>query len=259
MSSGLPRAVICASLAGTLGVGSLTACGEEPAPTEVRVAAAASLQPSFTELGQAFVRSHPEYTVAPMAFDGSQVLATQVTEGAPVDVLATADEPSMAEVVETGQVDDPATFATNTLQLAVPAGATGEVDSWDDLTTHDVAVCAPEVPCGRATERLLRDLGIAVRPVSQETSVSGVVTRVAEGEVDAGIVYVTDVAASGGRLRGVDAPLPTGVQVPSNAYRIGVTDRAGEDGRTAAARAFTDFVLSPEGQAILQEHSFGAP
>lgn len=240
--------------------GLVSGCSSQEETTEVRVAAAASLHGSFETLAREFTAANPQYTVAPMAVDGSQVLATQVVQGAPVDVLATADEPSMQTVTDAGAVDQAVTFATNRLQWAVAPGNPRGVDDWSDLAALDVAVCAPQVPCGRASQTLLEQAGQEeLRPVSQETSVTGVVSRVASGEADAGLVYVTDVAASDGRLLGLDLPLPEGADTPVNRYRIGVTGRAGQDGRAEAAQAFRDFVLSPRGQELLQEDGFGAP
>lgn len=231
----------------------------EPAPEtglqgELTIFAAASLTDSFTELTEAFTAANPGVSFAPISFDGSSTLATQILEGAPVDIFASANESNMAKV-EAELLAPAEIFVINTLQIAVepgnPKGITGLADlARDDLL---VVLCAPEVPCGDASHTLLDLDGITVSPVSEEQNVTAVRTKVAAGEADAGLIYVTDVAGSGGDVEGVDI---AGAERAANSYPIGVLQRTQN---AELAQAFVDFVLSPAGQAILGTYGFRAP
>lgn len=227
----------------------------EPKEAPLVVFAPASLQGTFDDLSSAFTAANPEYAVAPITYDGSQALATQVTDGASVDVVAFADEKTLTPLSEADLVGDPTIFATNTLQIAVAPGNPLGITSLQDLARPGVSVvlCAAEVPCGAASRTLLDDQGVSVTPVSEETSVTAVVTRVSQGEADAGLVYATDVAGSDGKLEGVT---PAGADKVVNRYPIAVSAKPASP-RTAAA--FETFVLSDAGRKILAEHGFGAP
>ena len=236
----------------------LTGCtapaGEAGTEPPVTVFAAASLHGSFDELATAFADEHPSYSVAPIRYDGSQALATQALDGADVDVVAFANEETLQPLVEAGRSGDGEIFATNTLRIAVPAGNPGGIADLDDLADPTLAVvlCAPEVPCGSATRKLLSFAGVAVTAVSEETNVTAVLTRVADGEADAGIVYATDIAAEE-RVEGIR---PAGAGDVVNRYPIAIAEDAPSP---RGARAFVDFILSDQGQAILAAHGFEAP
>jgi len=219
----------------------------------LRIAAAASLQAAFDRIGEAFEAAHPDIALAPMSFDGSSTIITQLIEGAPYDIIATADEPSMQRAVEAGVIADPQIFASNTLVLVTTVEHAADIASVAALARPelDVVLCAPEVPCGRATSALLDLHRISVSPVSLEQSVAGVLAKVASREADAGLVYATDAAASGDVI---SVPVDHADAVV-NRYPIAVTSHARE---ADAARAFADFVLGPEGQAILAELGFGS-
>lgn len=226
---------------------------------ELTVFAAASLQGVFDELAGIFAERHPGVTVAPIVYDGSSTLATQLVEGASADVLATADERTMATLVAAGlAAGEPAIFATNTLRIAVAPDNPHEVTDLADIADllaagGRVAVCAPEVPCGAATAAVLEAAGVGLAGASEEQTVSAVLTKVTEGEVDAGLVYATDVARSAGAVLGLDFPGSTAVV---NSYPVVVlADAPAPD----LARAFVDLVLSEEGAAVLTAHGFGAP
>ncbi len=227
-----------------------------PSPTadgltgEVTVFAAASLSGSFDEIAAAFADEHPGVTVKPIVYDGSSILVTQLAEGARADVLATADERTMQTLVDAGLASDPQLFATNTLVVAVPAGNPGKVDSLADLADVTTVLCAPEVPCGAASQKLLDAAGVAVRAASQEQNVSGVLQKIAAGEADAGLVYATDVIGD----EDVESFAPEGAADIVNRYPI-----VALDGASAAGEAFAAFVLSPAGRSILADHGFGAP
>lgn len=234
----------------------LGGCGEQPAARPpLTVYAAASLTAPFTELVDAFAEAHPRLDVRPVVFDGSSTLATQLSEGAPADVFASADLRTMDRVEEAGLLaGEPAVFATNILQIAVAPGNPLEITTLADLTAPelDVVLCAPEVPCGAAAHTLLSAAGVSVVADSEEQNVTAVTTKVRLGEADAGLVYATDIRGAGAELDGVAIP---GAAAAVNHYAIGVV----HSGETQAAGEFVDWVLSGEGQAILAAHGFGQP
>lgn len=217
--------------------------------------AAASLQGAFDELAVAFTAAHPEYPEPTLQYDGSQALATQIIDGADVDVIAFASEESLVPVTAAGRADAGEIFASNTLQIAVAPGNPHGIEDLADLADPalSVVLCAPEVPCGAASATLLRNAGVEVTPVSEETNVTSVVTRVASGEADAGLVYATDVAASSGALEGIT---PAGADDVVNRYPLAI---AADAPSPQAARDFVTFVLSAEGRQILDTFGFGAP
>ena len=221
---------------------------------ELTVFAAASLTGAFEALGAAFAREHPDITLRPIVYDGSSTLATQIAEGASVDVFASADTASMHSVTDF-LAGAPAVFAKNTLEIAVAPGNPHGIRSLADLAAPglQVVLCAPQVPCGAAARTLLAQSGVSLTPVSEEQNVSAVMTKVRSGEADAGLVYVTDVRAAGGAVDGIR---PAGADRVVNAYPIAVL--AGSDD-PAGAKAFVHWVRSPEGQAILRKYGFAKP
>jgi molybdate transport system substrate-binding protein len=230
----------------------------EPAGDELTgqltIFAAASLGAAFDELAVTFEQRHPQLDVLPIAYDGSSTLATQLIEGAPADVFASADEQNLQKVVDEGLADAPALFASNTLVIAVPRGNPGGVDSIEDLSEDGLTVvlCAPQAPCGAAAQTLLDDNGVTVSPASLEQNVTAVLTKVAAGEADAGLVYATDVRGRDDVER-IEA---AGAQDVVNRYPIAVLGGAANP---AAAEAFVAFVLSDDGRAVLDGLGFGAP
>lgn len=234
----------------------LTGCAASTPPASdddmngtLTVYAAASLQASFDEIADAFTAQHPDVRISPV-YDGSSTLATQIAEGAPADVFAPADEATMAKVAELAP--DPAVFATNTLVIVVPTGNPKRVASLADLSGVVTVLCAPEVPCGAASARLLEGADVTVDPASLEQNVTAVLTKVAAGEADAGLVYATDVVGRDD----VEAIVPEGSGGVVNRYPIAaLKDAANPD----AAAAFVAFVLSEPGQRILADRGFGAP
>lgn len=245
----------------------LAGCGSTPPPAdtddqgaapglggELTIFAAASLTASFTELADEFGTANPDVTVNPIVFDGSSTLATQIIEGAPVDVFASADQANMDKVAD--QIDGSSTvFANNTLQIVVAPGNPLGITGLADLASADlqVVLCAPEVPCGAASQKILGLDGVAVTPVSEEQNVKAVLTKVQAGEADAGLVYVTDVAAAAGAVDGVDID---GAERAANAYPIATVK---DSVNAEVAQAFVDFVLSADGLAILAKYGFTAP
>lgn len=245
----------------------LSACAPETTPTapapaeaesgltgELTIFAAASLTASFTELADNFADDNPGVTVNPISFDGSSTLATQINEGAPADVFASANEANMAKV--TDAIDGEATvFVSNVLQIVVQPGNIRGITRLSDLarTGIDTVLCSPEVPCGAASHTLLDMDGVVVTPVSEEQNVKAVLTKVKLGEADAGLVYTTDVTAAAADVEGVDI---AGADRAINFYPIAALK---DSQHPEVAHAFVDYVLSDTGQAILAKYGFGAP
>jgi molybdate transport system substrate-binding protein len=237
-----------------------SACADEPATGDasesatLTVFAAASLTSTFTELGRRFEASHPGTRVT-FNFAGSSDLVAQIQQGAPADVFASADMANMDKAAD----DDllaakPVGFASNTLQIAVPPGNPAGIDSLQDLAGHglNLVVCAAEVPCGAAATKVEEAAGVTLEPVSEETSVTDVLSKVVTGEADAGLVYVTDVEAAGDKVEGVAFPESAEAV---NVYPIAVL--AGRE-HQALAREFTELVTGEEGQSVLADAGFAA-
>jgi molybdate transport system substrate-binding protein len=235
----------------------LAACGDDGDSgdgdaTTLTVYAAASLTKSFEQIGTEFEGAHDGVTVE-FSFGGSSDLVAQIQEGAPADVFASADTANMDKLTaEDLQAADPQSFATNTLELAVPPGNPAGVRSFADLAQEglNVVVCAPEVPCGAATVKVEDATGVDIQPVSEEQSVTDVLAKVTSGEADAGLVYVTDVIAAGADVEGVTFPEAAEAV---NTYPIVALEDA-DDGDLA--QEFVDLVLSDTGQSILQDAGF---
>jgi molybdate transport system substrate-binding protein len=218
------------------------------------VLAASSLTGTFTDLAAEFEGEHPGVDVQ-LVLDSSATLARMAAEHAPGDVLATADRRTMDQTLSGGGLrkgEVPVQFATNVLVLAVPAGRTG-VRSFSDLDHAgvDYLTCVATAPCGAAARALLAADGIQRRPVSEEVDVKAVVTKVAAGEADAGLVYRTDVVASHGKVAGLDIP---GAEASPNTYWAAVTADARDD-RLAAG--WIRFITGDKGRAVLGSAGFG--
>jgi molybdate transport system substrate-binding protein len=221
----------------------------------VVVFAAASLTAAYTEIGDAFMTEHPDAAVT-FSFDSSSNLVTQIGEGAPADVFASADQANMTKLTDAaGNAGEATVFATNSLQIIVEPGNPTGITGVADLADPDIlyVTCAPEVPIGKYGAQVLTNAGVTVTPVSLEENVKGIVTKVTGGEADAGIVYTTDVIAAGAAAEGVDIPADINVVAT---YPVVVTAAAANP---EGAQAFVDFVVSEQGQKILASHGFAAP
>jgi len=218
---------------------------------DVTVFAAASLTDAFERIGQVFEARHPDATVR-FNFAGSQRLAAQIVEGAPADVFASADARQM-EAVEAANA--PVTFAGNVLQIVVEPGNPRDVTELGDLGDRDITVvlAADEVPAGRYARQALDAAGVTVAPVSLETDVRAVLSKVALGEADAGIVYASDVAAAGDAVTGIAIARDHN---PAAAYPAAVLEGAPNP---AGGQAFLDLLTSPEGQRVLRDAGFSTP
>lgn len=235
----------------------LSGCAAQPQVPSVRltVYAAASLTDSFTDIATAFEKQNPGVTVT-FNFGGSSALATQIVAGSPGDVFAAASPATMKTVTDANlTAADPVVFVTNTLELVVPKGNPAGVKGLADLAKPDlsIALCTAEVPCGAAAIKLLAQEGVTAAPDTLEQDVKAVLTKVELGEVDAALVYKTDVQSAGDKVEGIEVP---GAEKVVNQYPIAPL-KSSEN--STIAQAFVDFVLGKEGQAILAKAGFGAP
>jgi molybdate transport system substrate-binding protein len=227
----------------------------DPLAGTVTVLAAASLTEVYGDLATRFERLHPKVTITEN-FGGSSALATQIVQGAPGDLFATANEATMKTVTDAGLADGtPIVYATNILTLVVPPSNPAGVKTVADLAKPGVkvALCDTSVPCGSAAIGLLAAEKLTVTPVTLETDVKAVLTKVELNEVDAGLVYVTDAQTAGDKVRQIAVPDAANVV---NRYPIVVL--AGSTNK-AAARAFEQYILSATGKAALKNAGFGAP
>lgn len=218
----------------------------------VLVLAASSLTDVFQEMETAFETANPDVDIE-VAFAGSSALRLQIDQGAPADVVAVANEQVMTELAGEGHVEVSTPFATNRLVIAAPVDGTAEVTGPESLADPDllVGLCAIQVPCGQYAVDALHLSGVEPSVDTYEDDVRSLTTKLALGELDVGVVYATDVASRSQDIT-VIAPLP-GADV---LYPIApLTDAPHAD----EAAAFVEFVLSAEGQSILEAAGFGTP
>jgi molybdate transport system substrate-binding protein len=240
--------------AGCSSSGSGSSSSATPAGGTITVFAAASLMQTFTQIGKQFEAAHKGDTVK-FSFGPSSGLSTQITSGAPADVFASAAPANMDTVVKAGDASTPQTFAKNTMEVAVPPNNPGNVTSVNDLAKKSVkvALCQPQVPCGVVAAEVFKNAGITVKPVTLETDVDSVVTQVETGNVDAGMVYVTNVMSEGTKLKGITIPASENA---STLYPIAVIKSSKHK---SIAQEFVDYVLSPAGQKVLSAAGFQKP
>lgn len=221
----------------------------------VTVFAAASLTETFTELGKEFETAHPGVKVV-FGFGASSALAEQIEQGAPADVFASAAPADMRQVVDAGEITgQPVEFVDNRLEIAVPTGNPGRITGLADFGKAEprIALCAEQVPCGAAAKKVFEIAGVTPRPDTREKDVKSVLTKVALDEVDAALVYRTDVRAAGDKVEGID--FPESAQAV-NAYPIAPLAEASN---AAAAAAFVDFVTSDEAKQVFTSAGFDIP
>ena len=252
------RRLLSATVIGCLGLASLSACGSPGGDSQkdvtIRVFAASSLTGSFTTLGRQFEKAHPG-TKVELNFGPSSGLAEQIGSGAPADVFASASPSNMETVVQAKEARQPRDFATNSMEIAVPASNPGHIRTLGDLAHPGVkvALCQAQVPCGKAAAEVFANAKLAVKPATEEVDVKSVLTKVTLGEVDAGMVYVTDVLAAGEKVRGVVIPPDKNAETR---YPI-ATLSASRHAKTAGE--FVDLVLSAAGAKVLQDAGFARP
>ena len=231
-----------------------SAAAAKPTGTLV-VFAATSLTDAFNKIGDQFEAANPGVTVK-FNYQGSSSLATSINQGAPADVFASAAPSNMKTVTDAGEASStPKNFATNSGEIMVEKGNPKHITSVSNLSNSAIktVVCAPEVPCGQVATAIFKNANVTVKPVSEETNVGGVVTKVTLGEADAGIVYVTDVKANADKATGVTIPAD---QNDTTEYPIAELKSAPNP---TAAAAFISYVLGPKGQAVLTSFGFQPP
>lgn len=233
-----------------------TACGSDPAPAgapadkTLTVFAASSLTEAFTTLARQFEAAHPGVTVK-FNFGGSSALVQQLTQGAKADVFASADQANMDKGIKGGVIDgEPAVFATNKLTIAVGKGNPHGIKTFADLAKDGlkVVVCAPQVPCGAAEQKVESAAKVDLKPVSEEQDVKAVLAKVTSGDADAGLVYMTDVNP---KIDKVDFPESSSA---INKYPIAAI----KGGQPDLANAFTNYILLG-GRPELTKAGFGSP
>lgn len=241
-----------AAIRAVAAVAILTSCSGTGSDRQVVVSAAASLTSAFADTELAFEARYPEIDVL-LNLGGSSALRDQILEGAPVDVFASADTMTMDAVRSAGLIrGETHLFARNELQIVVPLGNPGQLDSLDDFADSSllIGLCARPVPCGAFARTVLDAAGVEASVDTEEPDVRALLTKVAEGELDVAIVYVTDAAAAAGRVETIDIPGAFNVEVR---YPIAVVTTEDD---SSDAELFVDFVLSSDGQEILFAHGF---
>jgi molybdate transport system substrate-binding protein len=218
----------------------------------ISVDAASSLTEAFDTLESQFEAAHPGVKVK-ITYGASSDLATQITQGAPVDVFASASTKNMTQIGSTAL--EPTNFVSNTLEIAIPPSNPGNVTSVTDLAKPGVkvAVCDPAVPCGVVATQVFKNAKITVTPKASLPDVKHTLADVESGEVDAGLVYVTDVRSAGAKVKGV--MIPSDVNA-NTVYPIAALKSARN---SAVAAAFVAYVLSADGQQVLAADGFSKP
>jgi molybdate transport system substrate-binding protein len=238
--------------------GTAAAPSAAPSPgttTKVTVSAAASLVNAFGKLQEQFEAANPGVDVV-LNYGGSSGLAQQIVNGAPVDVFAAANTATMDTVAKAGLVaGTPQIFVTNKLEIAVAPGNPKGITGFKDLARPDlkVVICTKQVPCGSSEKTVEAATGVTVKPVSEESDVTAVLTKVESGDADAGVVYVTDVQSAPGKVDGVNFPE---TDKAINTYPIAVVKGSSQ---ASLANKWVDFVRGPDGQKVLHEAGFGSP
>jgi molybdate transport system substrate-binding protein len=226
--------------------------GDDSTDTELTVLAAASLSGTFEELAERFEQDHRGVEVT-LVFESSTTLATQVVDGAPGDVLATADTISMGIVTDADAANgEPTPLATNTLVLVVPPGNPADIGSLDDLERESVdwVMCDPSAPCGKLAETNLHAHGVTAEAASLEVDVRAVLSKVVSDEADAGLVYRTDAVSAGDAVQTIEIE---GADEHRNEYLVvQVTD-------SDLAAEWVDLVTGSEGRSVLTDAGFGTP
>lgn len=228
-------------------------CGSAEADTQVRVSAASSLSDVFADLEVAFEKAHPGTDVL-LNLGGSPILREQIIAGAPVDVFASASVEIMNQIEAAGLTENEiSVFAKTEIEIAVPRGNPADIRGLEDFGRDDlfVGLCAESVPCGRLALDSLRAAGVEPLPVTYEPNVRSLLTKIEEGELDAGIVYTTDVIAGD-----VDGIAISKKFVSTATYPIALI---GESPNPSGGADFIAFVFTAVGQEILLSHGFQTP
>ena len=249
-------AMLLIAISTVLGV-TLTGCGSSSTTNNRKlvVFAAASLKKAFTDIGEQFKTDNPGTSIE-FSFAGSSDLVAQLTQGAKADVFASADTKNMDKAAQAGLLaGDPVNFASNTLAIVVAPGNPKDVKGFSDLSKPGLAVvvCAPQVPCGSATQQVEHATKVTLNPVSEESQVTDVLNKVTTGQADAGVVYLTDAKGAGDKISTVEFPAAAAAV---NTYPIAVLKNAPAGD---LARKFVDLVTGAAGQKILTQAGFAKP
>ncbi len=220
----------------------------------ITILAAASLTGAFGTLIKQFEAAHPGVKVK-VSYGASSALAQQINQGAPADVFASAATKNMTQVISAGGASAGTNFVKNVMEIAVPPGNPGHIGSVADLAKSGVkvALCQAQVPCGATAATVFKNAGVTVKPVTLEADVKSTLTKVETNEVDAGVVYVTDVRAAGSKVTGIEIPASVNA---STEYPIAALTKAPN---AAGAAAFVSYVLSDAGQQVLAAAGFAKP
>ncbi|HEX4432355.1 MAG TPA: molybdate ABC transporter substrate-binding protein [Frankiaceae bacterium] len=220
----------------------------------VTVLAASSLTEAFNTLAKQFEAANPGTTIK-LSFGASSALALQITQGAPADVFASASAKNMKQVTDAKLADSPTNFVKNVMEIAVPPSNPANVTGVADLAKSGVkvALCEAQVPCGATAAKVFTNAKITVKPVTLEADVKSTLAKVESNEVDAGVVYVTDVLSAGSKVKGITIPSDVNA---STEYPIAALTKAPN---AAAAKAFVAYVLSSAGQSVLTGDGFEQP
>ena len=247
-------ALVAVAAAGCSSSSSAPSTSSSSSGGTITVFAAASLMETFTQIGKQFEAAHKGDTVK-FSFGPSSGLATEITGGAPADVFASASPATMDVVVKAGDAASPQTFAKNFMEVAVPPNNPANVTSVTDLAKSSVkvALCQPQVPCGAVAAEVFKNAAITVKPVTLQADVDSVLTQVELGNVDAGMVYVTNVLSAGSKVKGITIPASDNA---STVYPIATIKGSKHK---SEAQAFINYVLSPAGQQVLAAAGFQKP
>lgn len=240
--------------AGSTATNTSSSGGSSGVSGTITVFAAASLTEAFTTLGKQFEAAHPGTTVK-FNFGGSSTLAEQINQGAPADVFASAAPKNMQQVTTTGGANQPTNFASNSLEIAVPPSNPAHITQLSDLAKSGVkvALCDPAVPCGAVAVTVFGKAKLTVKPVTLEQDVKSTLSKVELNEVDAGLVYVSDVKSAGTKVTGIEIPSDVNARTE---YPIATLKHAPN---AAGAQAFLAYVLSSAGTAALSADGFQGP
>jgi molybdate transport system substrate-binding protein len=221
---------------------------------KITVLAASSLTQAFDTIDALFQQAHPGATVT-VSYGASSALATQITQGAPADVFASASQKNMDSVTAAGDATTSTPFAKNVMEVVVPAANPAGITTLADLARPGVkvALCQAEVPCGSTAAKVFTNAHLTVTPVTLEADVKSTLAKVTLGEVDAAVVYVTDVLAAGSKVKGIQIPADVNA---STAYPIAVLKGSAN---STLAQAYVAYVLSAEGQKVLADAGFATP
>lgn len=237
-------------LAGAVTV-AVTGCTDDGAAERITVSAAAVLTDAFVEIERAYETEHPDVDLM-LNVAGSSALVAQVQAGAPVDLVALASVQAMKPLIDDGSVHDAVPFASTSMVIAVPRGNPAGIADVRSLNRRDVTwvMCDVQVPCGTAARDVLASSGVTAAPVSFEPDVRAVLAKVVADEVDAGIVYRTDVIAARDSVDAIGIPEADNVRLQATI--------AATEGARPAADEFIEFVRSDAGQGILASYGFEA-